>query len=187
MHGKLSLRASDTSEILLDDCIVPEDAMLPLAKGLKGPLSCLTQARSGISWGVIGAAIACFEEALEYSKGRVMFDRPIAGFQLTQNKFAFMTTEITKMQLLSYRLGRLKDEGKMIPAQVSMAKRNNCEMSLKIARMSREILGANGIMDDYVIMRHAANLETVKTYEGTHEIHTLVLGQAATGIPAYSG
>ncbi len=186
MHGKLSLRASDTSEILLDDCIVPEDAILPGSDGLKSPLSCLTQARYGIAWGVIGAAIASFEESLEYAKGRVMFDRPIAGYQLTQNKFAYMMTEITKMQLLVLQLGRLKDAGTMHHAQVSLAKRNNCEHALNIARMSREILGANGIMDDYVSMRHANNLETVKTYEGTHEIHTLVLGQLATGIAAFS-
>lgn len=185
MHGKLSLRASDTSEILLDDCIVPESAILPLSDGLKSPLMCLTQARYGIAWGVIGAAIACFEESLEYAKGRVMFDKPIAGFQLTQNKFAHMVSEITKMQLLALRLGRLKDQGKMHHAQVSLAKRNNCQYALEIARMSRQILGANGIMDDYVSMRHANNLETVITYEGTHEIHTLVLGEATTGIAAF--
>lgn len=185
MHGKLSLRASDTSEILMDDCLVPENAILPDSEGLKSPLSCLTQARYGIAWGVMGAALACFHESLEYAKGRIMFNKPIAGFQLTQNKFAYMMSEITKMQLLLLQLGRLKDAGKMHHAQVSMAKRNNCQHALEIARMGREILGANGIMDDYVCMRHAANLETVKTYEGTHEIHTLVLGQSATGIAAY--
>lgn len=186
MHGKLSLRASDTSEILLDDCIIPEENLLPGSDGLKSPLMCLTQARYGIAWGVIGAAIACFEESLNYAKARVMFDRPIAGFQLTQNKFAYMMTEITKMQLLALQLGRLKDKGEMHHAQVSMAKRNNCHYALDIARKSRQILGANGIMDDYVCMRHANNLETVITYEGTHEIHTLVLGQAATGMAAFS-
>ncbi len=185
MHGKLSLRASDTSEILLDDCLIPEDALLPKSNGLKSPLSCLTQARYGIAWGVMGAALACFHESLEYAKGRIMFDKPVAGFQLTQHKFAEMLTEITKMQLLLVQLGRLKDAGKLHHAQVSLAKRNNCYQALKIARTSREILGANGIMDDYVCMRHAANLETVKTYEGTHEIHTLVLGQAVTGISAF--
>ena len=185
MHGKLSLRASDTSEILLDDCFVPDEAMLPGANGLKAPLSCLTQARYSIAWGVVGAAIACFEESLNYAKGRVMFDKPIAGFQLTQNKFAHMMTEITKMQLLVLQLGRLKDRGEMHHAQVSMAKRNNSYHALEIARMGRQILGANGIMDDYVCMRHANNLETVITYEGTHEIHTLVLGQAATGLSAF--
>ncbi|KAA3614626.1 MAG: acyl-CoA dehydrogenase [Calditrichaeota bacterium] len=185
MHGKLSLRASDTSEILLDDCVVSEDALLPKSAGLKSPLSCLTQARYGIAWGVMGAALACFNESLEYAKGRIMFDKPIAGFQLTQNKFAEMMTEITKMQLLLVQLGRLKDAGKMHHAQVSLAKRNNCYQALQIARSGREILGANGIMDDYVCMRHAANLESVITYEGTHEIHTLVLGQSATGISAF--
>lgn len=185
MHGKLSLRASDTSEILLDDCHIPEDAILPGSGGLKSPLSCLTQARYGISWGVIGAAIACFEEALNYSKGRIIFDHPLATYQLTQEKFAHMVSEITKMQLVTLRLGRLKDCGKMHHAQVSLAKRNNCFHALEIARKCREILGANGIMDDYVAMRHANNLETVKTYEGTHEIHTLVLGQATTGMSAF--
>ena len=186
MHGKLSLRASDTSEILLDDCVIPEENLLPKSDGLKSPLMCLTQARFGIAWGVIGAAIACFEESLNYAKGRVMFEKPIAGYQLTQNKFANMMTEITKMQLLVLQLGRLKDNGEMHPAQVSLAKRNNCYHALEIARTGRQILGANGIMDDYVCMRHANNLETVITYEGTHEIHTLVLGQAATGMAAFS-
>ncbi len=185
MHGKLSLRASDTSEILLDDCHVPDDAILPSSDGLKSPLSCLTQARYGISWGVIGAAIACYEEALNYSKGRIIFDHPLATYQLTQEKFAHMVSEITKMQLVSFRLGQLKESGNMHHAQVSLAKRNNCLHALEIARMCREILGANGIMDDYVAMRHANNLETVKTYEGTHEIHTLVLGQATTGLSAF--
>lgn len=185
MHGKLSLRASDTAELLLDDCHVPENAILPKADGLKSPLRCLTQARYGIAWGALGAASACYEEALRYAKGRVQFGKPIAGFQLTQEKFAHMLTEITKMQLLCQQLGRLKDQGKAHPAQVSLAKRNNCYHALAIARECREILGANGIIDDYVSMRHAANLESVKTYEGTHEIHTLILGQAVTGISAF--
>ncbi len=185
MHGKLSLRASDTAELLLDDCHVPETAILPKSDGLKSPLSCLTQARYGIAWGAIGAAIACYEEALRYAQGRIQFNKPIAAFQLTQEKFAYMVTEITKMQLLCLQLGRMKDQGKAHPAQVSLAKRNNCFHALEIARMGREILGANGIIDDYVCMRHAANLESVKTYEGTHEIHTLILGQAVTGISAF--
>ncbi len=185
MHGKLSLRASDTAELLLDDCHVPENAILPKSIGLKSPLSCLTQARYGISWGALGAAISCYEEALRYAQGRVQFGKPIAAFQLTQEKFAYMVTEITKMQLLCLQLGRMKDQGKVHPAQVSLAKRNNCYHALAIAREGREILGANGIIDDYVCMRHAANLESVKTYEGTHEIHTLILGQAVTGISAF--
>ncbi len=185
MHGKLSLRASDTAELLLDDCRVPENAILPKSGGLKSPLSCLTQARYGISWGALGAAISCYEEALRYAQGRIQFGKPIAAFQLTQEKFAYMVTEITKMQLLCLQLGRMKDQGKVHPAQVSLAKRNNCYHALAIARECREILGANGIIDDYVSMRHAANLESVKTYEGTHEIHTLILGQAVTGISAF--
>jgi glutaryl-CoA dehydrogenase len=185
MHGKLSLRASDTAELLLDDCHVPENAILPKSGGLKSPLSCLTQARYGISWGALGAAISCYEEALRYAQGRIQFGKPIAAFQLTQEKFAYMVTEITKMQLLCLQLGRMKDQGKVHPAQVSLAKRNNCYHALAIARECREILGANGIIDDYVCMRHAANLESVKTYEGTHEIHTLILGQAVTGISAF--
>jgi glutaryl-CoA dehydrogenase len=185
VHGKLSLRASDTAELLFDDCHIPETAILPKSDGLKSPLSCLTQARYGIAWGALGAATACFEEALRYAQGRIQFDKPIAAFQLTQEKFADMVTEITKMQLLCLQLGRMKDRGKIHPAQVSLAKRNNCYHALEIARKGREILGANGIIDDYVCMRHAANLESVKTYEGTHEIHTLILGQAVTGFSAF--
>jgi glutaryl-CoA dehydrogenase len=185
MHGKLSLRASNTAELMLDDCRVPENAILPKSDGLKSPLSCLTQARYGIAWGALGAAIACYTEALRYAQGRIQFGKPIAAFQLTQQKFAHMVTEITKMQLLCLQLGRMKDQGKAHPAQVSLAKRNNCFQALEIARTCREILGANGIIDDYVCMRHAANLESVKTYEGTHEIHTLILGQAVTGISAF--
>lgn len=186
MHGKLSLRASDTAELLFDDCQIPEHAILPKSDGLKSPLSCLSQARYGIAWGALGAAFACYQEALTYAKGRIMFDKPIAAFQLTQEKFAHMVSEITKMQLLCLHLGRLKDQGNAQPAQISLAKRNNCFHALEIARMCREILGANGIVDDYVAMRHAANLESVKTYEGTHEIHTLILGQAVTGISAFN-
>lgn len=186
MHGKLSLRASDTAELLFDDCQIPERAILPKSEGLKSPLSCLSQARYGIAWGALGAALACYQEALTYAKGRIMFDKPIAAFQLTQEKFAHMVSEITKMQLLCLHLGRLKDQGNAQPAQISLAKRNNCFHALEIARMCREILGANGIVDDYVAMRHAANLESVKTYEGTHEIHTLILGQAVTGIAAFN-
>ncbi len=185
MHGKLSLRASDTAELLLDDCQVPADALLPKTAGLKSALSCLSQARYGIAWGALGAALACYEEALTYAQGRIVFNKPLAAFQLTQEKFAYMLTEITKMQLLCLQLGRLKDRGETHPAQISLAKRNNCEHALEIARMCREILGANGIIDDYACMRHAANLESVKTYEGTHEIHTLILGQAVTGIAAF--
>ncbi|MCL4709228.1 acyl-CoA dehydrogenase family protein [bacterium] len=186
MHGKLSLRASDTAELLFDDCQIPEHAILPKSEGLKSPLSCLSQARYGIAWGALGAALACYQEALTYAKGRIMFDKPIAAFQLTQEKFAYMVSEITKMQLLCLHLGRLKDQGNAQPAQISLAKRNNCFHALEIARMCREILGANGIIDDYVAMRHAANLESVKTYEGTHEIHTLILGHAVTGISAFN-
>lgn len=186
MHGKLSLRASDTAELLFDDCQIPEQAILPKSEGLKSPLSCLSQARYGIAWGALGAALACYQEALAYAKVRIMFDKPIASFQLTQEKFAHIVSEITKMQLLCQHLGRLKDQGNAQPAQISLAKRNNCFHALEIARMCREILGANGIVDDYVAMRHAANLESVKTYEGTHEIHTLILGQAVTGMSAFN-
>ena len=186
IQGKMSLRASDTAELLLDNCHVPESALLPGTVGLKSALSCLNQARYGIAWGAMGAAMACYQEALTYAKGRIMFGKPIASFQLIQAKLADMATEITKMQLLCLQLGRLKDRGKLAPAQVSLAKRNNCHHALEIARASREILGANGIVDDYVSMRHAANLESVKTYEGTHEIHTLILGQALTGFSAFS-
>ncbi len=185
MHGKLSLRASDTAELLLDDCQIPAEALLPKTESLKAALSCLSQARYGISWGALGAALACYEEALNYAKGRIVFNKPVAAYQLTQEKFAHMLTEITKMQLLCLQLGRLKDRGEAHPAQISLAKRNNCFHALEIARTCREILGANGISDDYACMRHAANLESVKTYEGTHEIHTLILGQAVTGMAAF--
>ena len=185
IHGKLSLRASITSELSMTNVRVPDSARLPNIEGLKGPLSCLTQARYGIAWGMVGAAVDCYNTALDYSKERKQFSKPIAGYQLTQSKLADMVTQITESQLMVYRLGRLKDEGKMSFQQVSMAKRNNCVMARDIAKISREILGANGIMDDYSPMRHMANIESVFTYEGTHEMHTLILGQDVTGIPAY--
>ncbi|HEY7461494.1 MAG TPA: acyl-CoA dehydrogenase family protein [Gemmatimonadota bacterium] len=185
MHRKHSLRASVTSELLFDDCEIPADSLLPGSGGLKSPLMCLTQARYGIAWGACGAAMACYDEALRYSLERVQFDRPIGGFQLTQAKLADMLTEITKGQLLAYQLGRLKERGSMRPAQVSLAKRNNVAMALEVARTARTILGANGVTSEYQVMRHANNLESVYTYEGTHEIHTLVLGQDVTGIAAY--
>ena len=182
---KHSLRASVTSELLLQDVEVPEENLLPNASGLKAPLSCLSQARYGIAWGVLGAAMACMHAAAEYSKVRVMFGRPIGGFQLVQEKLARMLTEITKGQLLCVQLGRLKEAGQATPAQVSLAKRNNCEVALDIARDARDLLGANGITAEYPVMRHMCNLESVKTYEGTHHIHTLVLGEAVTGISAF--
>jgi glutaryl-CoA dehydrogenase len=185
IHKKHSLRASVTSELFFDDCHIPEENLLPGSGGLKSPLMCLNQARYGISWGGIGAAMACYETALTYALGRTQFGRPIAGFQLQQAKFAEMLTEITKAQLLALQLGRLKDEGKVTPAQISMAKRNNISWALEIARMARTILGANGIASEYPVMRHMNNLESVYTYEGTHDIHTLILGEAATGISAF--
>jgi glutaryl-CoA dehydrogenase len=184
--GKLSLRASDTSELVFQDVCVPADAILPKSGGLKSPLMCLTQARYGISWGAIGAAMACYEESLAYAKTRVMFDKPIAGFQLQQARLAEMVTEIVKAQLVSLHLGRLKDLGKMTPQQVSLAKRNNVNMATDIAREARRLLGANGILAEYASMRHMANLESVYTYEGTHDVHTLILGQAVTGINAFN-
>jgi glutaryl-CoA dehydrogenase len=183
--SKLSLRASDTSTLFLEDVEVPEDSVLPGVEGMKGPLSCLSQARYGIAWGAIGAAQACFLKALEYAKERHQFGRPIASFQLVQAKLAEMATEITKAQLLALQLGRLKEQGKADAVRISMAKRNNVYWALEIARMAREILGANGISDENEVMRHACNLESVKTYEGTHEIHTLILGEALTGIAAF--
>jgi glutaryl-CoA dehydrogenase len=185
MKGKHSLRASVTSELIFQDVELPEENILPGVQGLRGPLSCLTQARYGISWGVIGSAMACYQSSLNYATSRIQFDKPIAAFQITQEKLVYMLTEITKAQLLNWRLGKMKDDGTMRPQQVSLAKRNNCEIALDIARMSREIHGANGILDEYPIMRHAANLESVKTYEGTHEMHTLILGQDITGIQAF--
>jgi glutaryl-CoA dehydrogenase len=182
---KLSLRASITSELSFEDCLIEEENILPESKGIRSPLMCLTQARYGISWGAIGAAMSCFDTALKYSKERVQFGRPIGGFQLTQKKLVDMMVEISKAQLLSLHLGRLKDDGKLKPAQVSMAKMNNVSMALDCARTSRSILGANGIIGDYPIMRHMANLESVYTYEGTNEIHTLILGEHITGLKAY--
>ena len=184
--GKLSLRASDTSELVLQDVRLPADALLPKSGGIKSPLMCLTQARYGISWGAIGAAIACYEEALSYAGNRVMFGKPIAGFQIQQERLANMVTEIVKAQLLSLHLGRLKDEGKVTPQQVSIAKRNNVNIATDIAREARRLLGANGILAEYASMRHMANLESVYTYEGTHDIHTLIIGQAVTGIAAFT-
>ena len=183
--GKLSLRASDTSEIHLHDCLVPKDALLPKSGGLKSPLMCLTQARYGIAWGAVGAAMACYHEALEYAKQRVMFDRPIAQTQLQQARLAEMITEITKAQFLVLQVGRLKDRGTMTPQQVSMAKRNNVNMACEAAREARRLLGANGILAEYHSMRHMANLESVYTYEGTHDMHTLIVGQEVTGLSAF--
>jgi glutaryl-CoA dehydrogenase len=184
--GKLSLRASDTSELVMQDVRLPATALLPKSRGLKSPLMCLTQARYGISWGVIGAAMACYEEALGYAKTRVMFGKPIGAFQLQQQRLAIMLTEIVKAQLVSLHLGRLKDAGTLKPQQVSLAKRNNVEIATNIAREARRLLGANGILAEYASMRHMANLESVYTYEGTHDIHTLVLGQAVTGLSAFN-
>ncbi len=185
-HGKWSLRASSTGELVFDNVKVPKENIFPTVKGLKGPLSCLSTARYGISWGVIGAALDCYDTALKYSLERIQFDKPLAAFQLTQKKLAEMITEITKAQLLAWRLGVLKNEGKATPAQISMAKRNNVEMALNVARTSRQILGGMGITGEYPIMRHMMNLETVITYEGTHDIHLLITGQDVTGIAAYS-
>ncbi|NQW30758.1 MAG: acyl-CoA dehydrogenase family protein [Ignavibacteria bacterium] len=185
MKGKHSLRASVTSELVFQDVFLPEENILPGVEGLKGPLGCLTQARFGISWGVVGAAMACYDSSLNYAKSRIQFGKPIAGFQLTQDKLVFMLNEITKAQMICWRVAKIKDAKTLRPQQVSLVKRNNCEMALTIARMSREIHGANGILDEYPVMRHAANLESVKTYEGTHEMHTLILGQDITGIAAF--
>jgi glutaryl-CoA dehydrogenase len=186
IHGKLSMRASVTASLAFRDCRIPEEAMLPGAQGLKAALSCLSQARYGIGWGVIGAAMDCYETARSYTVVRKQFDdRPIASHQLVQEKLAWMITEIVKAQLLALHVGRLKDEGKADAAHISMLKRNNAAMALECARLSRDLLGANGIMDEYPIMRHMCNLETVKTYEGTDHIHALVIGERVTGIPAY--
>jgi glutaryl-CoA dehydrogenase len=186
IHGKWSMRASVTSSLSFSDCHVGADQMLPGAKGLKGPLGCLTQARYGIGWGTVGAAMDCYETARAYSVLRKQFDdRPIASHQLVQEKLAYMITEITKAQLLALHCGRLKDRGKLDPAHVSMLKRNNVNIALDCARKSRDLLGANGITDEYPVMRHLCNLETVKTYEGTDHIHALVIGERVTGVPAY--
>jgi glutaryl-CoA dehydrogenase len=185
IEGKYSMRMSVTSELILEDAEVSEDALLPGVSGLKGPLSCLNQARYGIAYGAIGAAMACYDEALRYAKDRVQFSRPIAGYQLVQQKLVEMLSEITKMQLVAWRLGRLKDDGKARPQQVSLAKRNNVSWALRIARVARDVLGANGVTDEYQCGRHMCNLESVFTYEGTHDIHTLILGQDITGLAAF--
>jgi glutaryl-CoA dehydrogenase len=185
IHRKLSLRASVTSELILEDCRLPADSVLPGVTGMRGPLSCLNEARFGIVWGAMGAARACYESALEYSKTREQFDRPIGGFQLTQQKLVNMLVEISKGTLLALHLGRLKDDGKLAPQQVSLGKLNNVREALDIAREARTILGANGITLEYPVIRHMNNLESVLTYEGTSEIHTLILGEAITGLAAY--
>ena len=185
MRGKHSLRASVTSELIFEDVFIPEENLLPKTEGLKNPLMCLNQARYGIAWGVVGSMMACYDSALNYSKSRIQFSKPIAAYQMTQEKLVYMLSEITKAQLLNIQLGRMKDNNTLKHTQVSLAKRNNCEMALEIARISREILGANGILDEYPVMRHAANLESVKTYEGTHEMHTLIIGEDITGFAAF--
>jgi glutaryl-CoA dehydrogenase len=186
IHGKLSMRASVTSSLHFADCVIPQENQLPCAKGLKAALSCLSQARFGIGWGVLGAAMDCYETARAYTLARKQFDdKPLASHQLIQEKLAWMITEITKGQLLAHQVARLKDAGKVEAAHISMLKRNNVAMALECARLSRDLLGANGIMDEYPVMRHMCNLETVKTYEGTDHIHTLVIGEHVTGVPAY--
>jgi glutaryl-CoA dehydrogenase len=181
IKGKFSLRASITSELVLEDVRIPRENILPGVKGLKGPFSCLTQARYGIVWGAMGSAMACFHTALEYAKDRKQFDRPLASFQLVQQKLVHMVSEITKGQLLAHRLGQLKDQGQLRPEHVSLAKRNNVGNALEIARLARDILGANGIVNEYPIIRHMLNLETVNTYEGTYDMHTLIVGRDITG------
>lgn len=183
---KFSLRASDTGELVLEDVRVPVTHVLPKAKGLKAILRCLDQARYGIAWGAIGAAMACYDTALNYAKQRIQFDRPIAGYQLVQEKLVYMLTEISKMQLLALQLGRLKDQHKLTSVQISMGKRNNVYHALQIARLARDILGANGIMYEYQVARHLCNLESVYTYEGTHDIHTLIIGEEITGLSAFT-
>ena len=185
MHGKNSLKASVTSELVFQDCRIPKDRILGDVAGLKGPFSCLNNARYGIAWGALGAAMACFHSSKEYSLSRIQFDRPIAGFQLVQNKLAWMLREITKGQLLALQCGRMKDDGTIIPEHISLAKMNNVDIALQIARMARDIHGANGVLDEYPVMRHMANLESVYTYEGTHDIHNLILGRWITGLQAF--
>ena len=185
IEGKFSLRASVTSELIFEDCAVPLDAVLPGVKGLRGPLSCLNQARYGISWGAIGAAMACYDEALHYTQSRVQFKKPIAGYQLVQAKLVDMVEGITKAQLVAWRLGKLKESGKVRPQQISLAKRNNVRMARDIARDARDLLGANGVTDEYQAGRHMCNLESVFTYEGTDHIHTLIIGEDVTGIAAF--
>ncbi len=186
VHHKLSLRASVTSELHFEECRIPAENMLPNVRGMRGPLSCLNEARYGIAWGAVGAARACYEVALNYAKSRIQFNRPIASFQLVQQKLAIMATELVKAQLLALQLGRLKDEGLLHPVQISIAKRNNVREALKTAREARSILGANGITLEYPISRHSNNLESVFTYEGTDDIHTLIIGQAITGHDAFA-
>jgi glutaryl-CoA dehydrogenase len=186
IERKLSLRASVTSELVLEDCRLPADAVLPEVRGMRGPLSCLNEARYGIVWGSMGAARACFQSALEYATTRVQFDRPIGGFQLTQQKLADMLVELSKGTLLALHLGRMKDEGRLAPEQVSLGKLNNVREALQIARTARTILGANGVTLEYPVIRHANNLESVLTYEGTSEVHSLILGQAVTGLAAFT-
>jgi glutaryl-CoA dehydrogenase len=185
IHGKFSMRASITSELAFADCRIPLENKLPGVRGLKGPLSCLSQARYGIAWGAIGAAMGCYDWALQYSQQRIQFNKPIGSFQLVQQKLVWMITEITKAQLLCWRLGQLKDTGRARPQQISMAKMNNVQMALDGARMARDILGAAGIVDEHPIIRHMMNLETVNTYEGTHDIHTLIVGRDITGLDAF--
>jgi glutaryl-CoA dehydrogenase len=185
MRGKHSLRASITSELIFEDVFIPEENFLPKTEDLKNPLMCLNQARYGIAWGVVGSMMACYDAALNYSKSRVQFSKPIAAYQMTQEKLVYILTEITKAQLLNIQLGRMKDADSLKHTHVSLAKRNNCEKALNIARVAREILGANGILDEYPVMRHSANLESVKTYEGTHEMHTLIIGEDITGFAAF--
>ncbi len=185
MHGKHSLKASITSELVLADCRIPKDRLLPHVGGLRGPFSCLNNARYGIAWGALGAATACYLSSRDYALSRIQFGKPIASFQLVQNKLAWMLREITKGQLLALHLGRMKDDGTLFPEQISLAKMNNVDIALEIAREARDIHGANGILDEYPVMRHMANLESVKTYEGTHDIHNLILGRWITGIPAF--
>jgi glutaryl-CoA dehydrogenase len=181
IKGKFSLRGSVTSELFLSDVEVPESSRLPKAESLRAPLSCLTQARYGIAWGAIGAAMACYDEARQYSLERQVQGGVLAGKQITQQKLVYMLTEITKAQLLALRVAQLKDAGRLEPVMVSMIKRNNVDVALEIARIARDLLGANGIVDDYQAMRHMVNLETVRTYEGTHDVHTLILGEHITG------
>ena len=185
MKGKHSLKASVTSELIFQDVFIPEKNILPGSKGLKSPLMCLNQARYGIAWGVVGSMMACYDSALNYAKSRIQFSKPIAAYQMTQEKLVYILTEITKAQFINLQLGRLKDKGEVKHTQVSMAKRNNCEKALETARIAREILGANGILDEYPVMRHSQNLESVKTYEGTHEMHTLIIGEDITGFAAF--
>jgi glutaryl-CoA dehydrogenase len=186
MHGKHSLRASDTSELVFNDVRLPGDAVLPKSGGLKSPLMCLTQARYGIAWGAVGSAMACYEEAVRYAKERIQFDKPIASFQLVQERLVDMLEGVTLGQILAYRLGRLKDEGKLKHTQVSLAKRHNVMMARKVAASARWTLGANGVHSEYQVMRHMCNMESVFTYEGTHDIHTLALGEDITGIAAFT-